>query len=202
MSGERLQHVDIEPDDEGEHLLTTAYLQRVVYMLQATLLAVGVIADGQHLLAVLLVTMEHDNGALAGLTHTHATHVIMVGGKAQPVVDAHGKLAQQRLLAGHAVAYQCEVDALPAFAVFDGALLMELAALAPRIEAQRDATAIARQQTGSLGKVDGGTATRGVALLEGYSLCACIAQPKGMFLRAVGLLNGAEADGGHAYDDE
>lgn len=79
--------------------------------------------DGDELLAVGFVFVEHDNIALFGLAKTHDAQVKTIGREAQMVRDADGELAQERFFRGDAVAGHREVDALTMRAVDDGARL-------------------------------------------------------------------------------
>ena len=152
--------------------------------------------------ATVPVCVQYNDGALLRLASPHDAEVEMVGRKAQAVAQADGELAQQGLFAGDTLALQGQLYALAGGAVDQRAALVELAALATRVESQGDAGAVGRGNGGTLAEMDGGAAARGVALYQGHGVGACIAQPERALHHPVGLLNGAQRDGGKTNDNQ
>ena len=66
--------------------------------------------DGNALLTIVLVTMEHDHSAFFGLPNSHPAQVEAISGETQTVIDANRKLAQERFFAGDARAFEGEVQ--------------------------------------------------------------------------------------------
>ena len=156
--------------------------------------------------------MQQHDGALLGFAYVHDAEVETVGGESQAIAHADGELSQQRLLGGDAGAREGELESpTPALSsreggIDDGAGLLEVAALALRIEAQGERDGVAGKYLGCtrvelLGLYRGAVAG-GVGLRDGHGVAAGIAQPERAFLHTVSLLDGSEADGGKAYDDE
>ena len=173
--------------------------------------------DGESLLAVqdwILIAVEDDNTALLRLTDAHAPEVEVIGGKAQVVCDANGKLLHQGLFRGDAGADEGEGYTLPLTTpsfghpsclrrgIHDGARFFKLTALAARVEAEGNAGGVGRGDGFILGEVDGGTATGSVALYQSDVLAAAVAEPERVFLYAVRLLDRSQGDGGHADNDQ
>ena len=132
---------------------------------------------------VVLVLMEHRDMALFAVAWSHDAEVEAVGGQAEVVSEADGKLLEQGLLACDTGSYQRNVEAFQLFTILfslftsvcNRSCLLELTTLTTRVEVERDTRGLAWGNRFSLVVADGGTATGSIALLEGHRLCARIA---------------------------
>lgn len=103
-------------------------------MLQSFGFGVGSIANGDALATVALIAVKNHHGAFLGVANVHAPQVKTIDRKPQVISNADGELAEQRLLAGNAVAGQSELHTLTLLTIDQRTNLMELAALAARVK--------------------------------------------------------------------
>ena len=196
-------HQHIEGDLGAQGAVRQPYLQGIGHVLQPLGRVLSdAEPDGLHLAAVALALIENNDIALFRLANVHDAEVEAVGGEPDIVVHADRKLPDERLLTGDALAFEGHGDALRLTAIDHGAALVELTALALRVERQGDSRRVARGNGLGAVEPDGGAVARGVTLRQRHRLRSVVAQPEGTLLHAISLLDGSELQGGHSDDDQ